>query len=96
MPDELRNNATTRNFLILRSIIGTTCFILWVYSVDLLRLGPMMCINNTSPFWAILIGYCFLNERITCFEVICMLFSFSGILLIATAKNEDEEIVRTQ
>ena len=41
-------------------------------------------IFNTSPFWASLLAYFMLKERITQCEIIAMVISFIGILIISS------------
>jgi len=45
-----------------------------------------MIIFNTAPFWASLLAYLLLSEKLKLFEFIAMVVSFVGIILIAVAK----------
>jgi drug/metabolite transporter (DMT)-like permease len=69
-------------------VTGATIFI---FALSLISLGPLMAIDNTAPFWAILMGYCFLGEKLTLLEVIAIICSFGGILLISFGKHNSEE-----
>ena len=44
-------------------------------------------IFNTAPFWATLLGWCFLREGVSKFEIFAMIMSFIGVCLIATSKQ---------
>ena len=63
----------------------------FMYGVPLVPLVVLNVIINTAPFWASLIGWFFLNEVITTFEIIAMFLSFGGVILIALSKNETEK-----
>ena len=47
-----------------------------------------MTIFNTAPFWTFLIGWIVLREAMSWFEIIALVLSFGGIILIAFAKQD--------
>jgi len=75
-----------RKFLFLRSLAGTIGFTTYIFAIKYLPLGLTMIIFNTAPFWATLLAYLALSEKLKAYELIAMLISFVGIVLIAMAK----------
>lgn len=53
------------------------------FGIKYLPIGIFQILYNTSPFWASLLGYVFLKERIRKIELFAMVFSFFLILIIA-------------
>lgn len=45
-------------------------------------------IFNMAPFWAFFLGWVLLGDGISSFEVIALLCSFGGVLLIATSEED--------
>lgn len=70
-----------------RSISGTVGFTCTIFGTPMISLVAQQTIFNTAPFWASLLGWCFLKERISPFEICAMAFSFTGICIIATSKQ---------
>ena len=53
------------------------------FGIKYLPIGIFQILYNTSPFWASLLGYVFLKERIRKIELFAMILSFFLILIIA-------------
>ena len=84
--DEMNKNAENRKNITVRSIAGTVGFSCYVFAIARLPLALTMIVFNTVPFWAALLG-CILNrEFLSKLELVCMVCSFSGVLLIALSK----------
>ena len=67
-----------------------------MYGVPLVPLVVLNTVMNTAPFWASIIGWFFLNESISSFEIVAMVLSFGGVVLITMANNvKGNEIVDT-
>mmetsp|Transcript_3783 Transcript_3783/g.4336 ORF Transcript_3783/g.4336 Transcript_3783/m.4336 type:complete len:91 (-) Transcript_3783:464-736(-) len=47
-------------------------------------------IFNTGPIWASILGWLFLKETITRFEIVALVLSFSAVVCIALSKHESE------
>ena len=47
-----------------------------------------MTIFNTAPFWTFFIGWIVLREAMSWFEIIALVLSFGGVVLIAFAKQD--------
>ena len=73
----------------LRSSFGTLGFTTFVFGMKYLPLGIHMILFNTAPFQASLLGWLILHEKPKISELICMLISFVGILIIGLAKPID-------
>ena len=54
-----------RNGLLVRTIVGLIGFNAFVYGVKILPMFIMSIINNTAPFWASILGYFILNEKVS-------------------------------
>ena len=84
--DEIRNNATNRKTLLIRSIAGTIGFSCYVIAISKIPMAICMIIFNTGPFWAILLGCLINKDQPTCMEIACMLFSFVGIIMVSLSQ----------
>lgn len=73
--------------LLLRCIIGTIGFTSITFGVAMVPLLVQNTIFNTAPFWAALLGFFFLGEVITSFEIFAMIVSFGGVVLIALSNS---------
>ena len=69
-------------------MIGTIGFTSITFGVALVPLVVQNTIFNTAPFWASLLGFCFLKEYITKFEICAMVFSFGGVCMISAPNRE--------
>ena len=69
-----------RKPLFIRAAIGTIGFTCITFGVAMLPLLVQNTILNTAPFWASLIGFFALGERLLCFEIVAMFCSFSIII----------------
>ena len=69
--------------LLSRCIAGTIGFTSITYGVAMVPLVVQQTLFNTAPFWASILGYFFNGERITSYEIMAMLISFGGVLMIS-------------
>jgi drug/metabolite transporter (DMT)-like permease len=65
-----------------RSICGTVAMLSTTFVAAMIPMLIQVTIFNTAPFWASLIGYQVLGERILPFEKVCMAASFGAVLLL--------------
>ena len=77
--------------LIGRSIVGTIAFSAMYVSVQHLPVFIAHIGSNLSPFWAALFGYCVNKEKLRCFQGICMVGCFAGIVVLSVTKSEAED-----
>lgn len=68
--------------LILRSTFGTIGILCNYYAVDHLVLSDASMLNKLSPFFAIIISYLYLKEKVTPFQVSAVVIAFIGALCI--------------
>jgi drug/metabolite transporter (DMT)-like permease len=78
-----------RKMLLFRSLTGTVGFTSITFSVKYCPLIATIIIFNTAPFWASLLAWFCIKEKITRFEAAAMVLSFGGVLMIAFAKPEE-------
>ena len=69
-------------FLILRGVTGVTAMSLMVYSVKHMPLADARVIFYTSPVYTTLLGRIFLKESVSKFDLLAMLLSLGGVVLI--------------
>ena len=80
-----------RAVLFFRSIAGTVGFTSITFGVALVPLVVQSTIFNTAPFWTAILGWLFLNETISRFEVLAMALSFAGVVCIAFSNSVSDE-----
>ena len=66
--------------VLLRSILGTSCFVTFTWAIGLAPLTLVIVLFNTAPFWGSLLGYWINNEPIIKIEYVAMFICFAGIL----------------
>ena len=69
-------------FLLLRGISGTTAMTLMIYAVKHMPLADARVIFYTSPVFTAILGRIFLKESISKFDVLAMILSIGGVVLI--------------
>ena len=79
-----------RRILAFRCLIGAVAYTLFTFGISLVPLVVLQIIFNMAPFWTYFMGWAFLGETMTLFEVFALIVSFSGVILIATAKKDHE------
>jgi len=62
--------------------IGLPAWTLLYYSLDVLPIGLAETIQNFTPFMTAVIGYLVLGETLKSLEIVNMLMSFLGVLVI--------------
>ena len=70
-------------FLVLRGVIGVTAMTLSIYTIKHMSLADARVIFYTSPVHTAILGRIFLKESVSKFDVIAMLLSIGGVILIA-------------
>lgn len=73
---------TNRKILLLRGLFGTTALMLFFYTLQVLPLAYAMVIHYLSPIFTTLIAHFFLKERIRGIQLLSLVISFGGILII--------------
>ena len=70
-------------FLVLRGVNGVTAMTLIIYTIKHMPLADATVIFYTSPVHTAILGRIFLKESVSKFDVIAMLLSIGGVILIA-------------
>ena len=73
--------------LVIRSVIGTIGFTCLTFGMAFIPLVVQNTIFNTAPFWTSLLGWVFLGEAMSAFEIVALVLSFGGVILIATSSS---------
>lgn len=79
-----------RNLVILRCFLGTLAYVAFVFGISMVSLLSFNAIFNTIPFWAMIVGWVFLRETLSLFEIMALILSFGGVLCVAFASKNDE------
>ena len=79
-----------------RSSVGTVGFMSFTFGLEHCPLVIGNTLINTAPFWAAILAFCLLGEKLTKLQGIALLLSFCGIVIISLSpkkaeKNEDEK-----
>ena len=69
-------------YLMARAVFGTMGLLCNFYAVDHLNLSDASMLNKMSPFFAILISYFLLNEKLNLVQSVSVIAAFLGCLLI--------------
>ncbi len=69
-------------YLILRTVFGTIGVICNFYALDRMILSDALMLNKLSPFFAIILSYFVLNEKIGIFRAFMVVLAFFGSLFI--------------
>jgi drug/metabolite transporter (DMT)-like permease len=73
--------------LVIRIIVGNTCFFTWTYVYKLLPMGIGQVICASNPFLVVLFAPCmFATEKAGLNDLVGIIFSFLGILIMALSK----------
>ncbi|OCT71763.1 solute carrier family 35 member G1 [Xenopus laevis] len=72
-----------RIFLFLRGFLGSTAMILLYYAVQCMPLADATVITFSSPAFTCIFACIFLKERCTIWDIVFMLFTITGVILIA-------------
>ena len=69
----------------MRCIIGTVGFACFAIAMQYVPLSVFFIIFNSNPFCTAILGYLWLKEKLSVFEIIAMICAFSGIILMSMA-----------
>jgi drug/metabolite transporter (DMT)-like permease len=74
---------TNRRLLFVRGLLGSTALLFYFYSLVHLPLGEATLIQYTNPVFATLLAAVILNESLRAREILCLVASLFGVLLVA-------------
>ena len=61
-----------------------------IQAIRVLPLVEVSLILSTSPLFTAVLAYFILRDKLTFFEIICLLCSFSGVVIIILGKSDSE------
>ena len=68
----------------MKCALGTSAFITVTFGIKMIPLVIVSIVINTAPFWAVILAWCLINEKITKVQGIAMILSFIGIGLVSS------------
>jgi len=71
-----------RKWLFIRGLVGFLSFSCYYYSMSRLSLADATTLKNCAPFYTGILGYLFLRERVSRFDLALTLVSIGGVILI--------------
>jgi drug/metabolite transporter (DMT)-like permease len=74
---------TNRRLLLVRGLLGATALLFYFYSLVHLPLGEATLIQYTNPVFAIVLAAVVLEEALHAREIVCLVASLVGVLLVA-------------
>ena len=79
--------------LTMRCLIGTVGFASFAIAMKFIPLSVFFIIFNSNPFTTAILGYFWIREKISPFEIGAMICAFMGIMMMSLAadKKEDEK-----
>lgn len=80
-------------FLFLRAATGTLGVICNFYAVDHLALSDASMLNKMSPFFALVLSYFFLKEKITPVQAGAVIVAFIGCLLVIKPSFSNVDLI---
>ncbi|MGM9629320.1 DMT family transporter [Butyricicoccus sp.] len=80
--EKFKFNHKNLPLLILRATFGTLGILCNYYAVDHLVLSDASMLNKLSPFFAVIISYFYLKEKVTPFQISAVIIAFLGALCI--------------
>ena len=75
--------------LILRVLVSIPSWLLVYYSLKVIPVGVVQTLLNFTPFFVIIISYVTLKETIHTIEIINMIVSFAGSVLIILSSHKE-------
>lgn len=81
-----------RKLLLLRCFIGLTASYAYLMAVDYLPVSIAMILFFTGPFWATIMGFFFLGEKVALYEMAAMVVAFCGVVVISTSNKQSDEM----
>jgi drug/metabolite transporter (DMT)-like permease len=96
-PDTLKNKRS-KWLLFLKVVLSISAFTCFLLALNRLPIGILSVLDNTSPFWSMILGYIIFKESFSTLELIATLGAFIGvsILALASQNSTDIELEETQ
>ena len=84
-----------KSTLAIRSICGTITFLCFTAAIQFIPISVFFIITGSSIFTTALLTCIFLQDRITAFEVVAMVCSVGGIMMIGISKQAPDDTPAT-
>jgi drug/metabolite transporter (DMT)-like permease len=78
-------------WVFIRCLFGVISFSTMNYSVTLLPVSIAMVLKNLGSFWTALMAFLILGDRMSCMNIICMVGSFSGVVVLTYSEKPDDQ-----
>lgn len=75
-------------YLVMRAVCGTVGIICNYYAIDHLSLSDASMLNKMAPFFAVIISFLILKEKISPFQIFALITAFTGTLFIVRPSAE--------
>ena len=75
----------SRKIFFSRAFEGWLLIVVYIIGNTLIPITVQQTLTNTTPFWAALLAYCFINESISKLEALAMIVSFGAVILITVS-----------
>ena len=79
-----------------RCLIGTIGFASFTTAMKYIPLSMFFVIFNSNPFTTALLGFFWLKEKLTCFEITAMFCAFLGIVIMSLSHPSNYEDIAEQ
>ena len=90
LKDNFPSNAKT--VLLFRCISGQIAFFCFNMSLQFVPITITNIIFKTGSFWISILAFFFLNERISCVEIVGILLCFAGMVTITLSTSQTNQI----
>ena len=84
-----------RKVVLTRSIANTFGLFTLVNGQKFIPMGIFQVVFSSNLFTTALMGFCWLKETLTLFEILAMFSAFAGIVIIGLSSNVEEKPVET-
>ena len=74
-----------------RSLFGTASFLLFTFNLQLIPITLIIIFFQTNPLWSAILGYVINGEKVERVDLLAMLLSFAGVIVIAMARSQNEK-----
>ena len=80
-----------KSIILCRSLSATIALTSITFGIAMVPIVVQTTIFNTAPFWTTFLAWCVLGDKISCFEIVAMIISFGGVVLIALSSTHEKD-----
>jgi drug/metabolite transporter (DMT)-like permease len=85
-PDTLKNKRS-KLLLSLKVILCIAAFTCFLLALNRLPIGILSVLDNTAPFWSMILGYFIFEESFSTFELVATFGAFIGVAILALSSK---------